>query len=521
MITGEGEPTPTPTPTPTPSTLWVTTETISWIAWEQITQWHLVKSVSRDSVNQYKYELWRYTTKRTCNTIIGNGNSSNSISLYLKKEWSWTPSDITVTISDSNDTEIATTTISSSDVSTSWWSVTANFSDGFTLELQHLYKVSLEVSELDNDNYYLVNENWNVENWKTFDPIYFQESDFTNVYALAWNDSIHGFEKNTTTNHTFSCAGTSDIVMFDFNYSKYRDNYYRLDINISFWWHTIIAENRNNNTSVTVDWTNIWTLPRYVSDRGTYWTFWMDFVNGKMFFSSDYVRWIETLTYNIWYSKLEWEQRDIDVSASDYSTAMGFSTSNMIKWIVYKSNEELKINWTNINNIVIVNSIPPLTDIAIAQNNANIWETVIIETGWYSSAIQWTSWYVYLSNDWTTTTTVTNYRLWRITNWMLKYEPKLSITKPSINTDFVLNKDAIMVCQLSYTYSNNGRDGVTYKIKKWWNDYKVWSWWNSWSPAQYFNWAYLNQTIEYHLEWWFTYQIDFDPNMIKEFYYVN
>lgn len=102
-------------------------------------------------------------------------------------------------------------------------------------------------------------------------------------------------------------------------------------------------------------------------------------------------------------------------------------------------------------------------------------------------------------------------------NWK-RFTQSYDLAKPTQNTDFYLWKDAIIVCQFSHTIS--AQNSATFKIKQEWNDYRIWSW-GGWSSWNYSNGIFLNQTMEYRLRWWHTYQIDFNPSMIKEFYLVD
>jgi hypothetical protein len=94
--------------------------------------------------------------------------------------------------------------------------------------------------------------------------------------------------------------------------------------------------------------------------------------------------------------------------------------------------------------------------------------------------------------------------MWNIELWYfwtfnkLKYKPRYYLPLPTINTDFSIWKDAIMFIQWNLNWK---------KIKKGWSDYITFP-----------NTDYL---AELKLEWWYTYQIDFDPSAIKEFYLVD
>ena len=111
-----------------------------------------------------------------------------------------------------------------------------------------------------------------------------------------------------------------------------------------------------------------------------------------------------------------------------------------------------------------------------------------------------------------------------ITEWNVNWEwygkqpntKDIDISTITKNTDFYLYKDAIMVCY--FWHRSDYWSVATCKIKQDWNDYRIWEfWWQSGSSSST---ALLNQYIEYRLRWWHTYQIDFNPSAIKEFYYI-
>jgi len=216
-----------------------------------------------------------------------------------------------------------------------------------------------------------------------------------------------------------------------------------------------------------------------------------------------------TRKINDWNSETVWSGNEwvyIRIPDDNY-TKITFAKNNIYWWGAQLSRASRKPNNTTTLNIKANNLNSELLfkwswrSLFVNTTTVGKWETTIWECWWISNIFVWQNYaYKYTSDK----------ALWYFENKKLKYKPKYYQPLPIQNTNFFLRKDAIMVC--SFGGNNNAS---SYTLKRSWDTYRNFSFNGNWYGVS------TTEYVEWRLEWWHTYQIDFNPNLIKEFYYVD
>lgn len=385
------------------ASLW-NTQYKTWVAWENLEVWDVCCLVDFEN-DYFEMKLFWTTESSVEYEVIGNGWNDNSITLWLWRRWNSSWEDLVVELLD-GETVIASSQIARSGLTEdttvetvcSWW-------ESIETEKGKVYTLRLRTydNSVDADKGFYVNRTDTKSFW-------FKED---KLLSILWESIIWyytNFTVKTQNGYWFTLTVKSWVDTIEI----YEDDYYfRMKKNwtiVVYWdrrpyvvnftrWHiTVVDENMN---------TTIWNID----------------VDADMFHITNYGGGL-ALSFGYWF----------------YVSPI----LNNTQWVNYKSDSlcnSVFHKWNDYNLYVV-------------KNNTNKWDDVLFETWWISTIFKnWNpSEMLFI---WSTLVWYYNHQ------WVLIYSPKYFQEVPTLDTNFVSYKNAVLKYCL-----RGGSSPTTLKLNK-------------------------------------------------------